>query len=58
LNEWQEEMKRFKHKPINAEERLDFVIKKPAMYHSFIQLQQLFSECHKLYYKLKAIEKK
>ncbi|MEA3319070.1 MAG: hypothetical protein U9Q88_03500 [Bacillota bacterium] len=58
LFDWKKEVERLKWKPINVDERLEFVIKKPEMYHSFIQLQQLYTECAKLFYKMKALEKK
>ncbi|MGM0873956.1 MAG: YpoC family protein [Bacillota bacterium] len=44
-----------KRKPVNCEERLLFVINKPTQYHSFIQLQQLFEELEKIYYKAQAV---
>lgn len=56
LNEWKRELGSLKWKPMNVDERLDFVMKKPELYHSFIQLQQLFTECAKLFYKRKALE--
>ncbi|TYS68435.1 hypothetical protein FZC76_11950 [Sutcliffiella horikoshii] len=58
LTDWKIEVCRLKWKPINVDERLEFVIKKPEMYHSFIQLQQLYTECAKLFYKIKVLEKK
>ncbi|WP_078380222.1 YpoC family protein [Sutcliffiella halmapala] len=57
LQEWQKEVNLLQYKPVNIEERLDFVMKRPELYHAFIQLQQLFSECTKLFYKVKIIEK-
>ncbi|KPB06631.1 YpoC family protein [Bacillus sp. CHD6a] len=58
LTGWKKEVGRLQWKPVNVEERLEFVIKKPEMYHSFIQLQQLYTESAKLFYKMKALEKK
>jgi hypothetical protein len=47
----------FSYKPVNVEERLKFIMQKPEQYHSFIQLQQLFHETEKLFYKRKALDK-
>ncbi|NLP50331.1 YpoC family protein [Bacillus sp. RO1] len=58
LTDLKTEVGRLKWKPINVDERLDFVFKKPEMYHSYIQLQQLYNESAKLFYKMKALEKK
>ncbi|WP_299094134.1 YpoC family protein [uncultured Metabacillus sp.] len=44
-------------KPANCEERLSFIINKPSGYHSFIQLQQLFSEFEKMFSKSLAIKR-
>ena len=46
-----------KHKPINCEERLLFIINKPSLYHSFIQLDQMFKELEKIFYKTLAIKR-
>lgn len=43
-------------KPVNCEERLLFIISKPTQYHAFIQLEQLFSECEKLFAKAIALK--
>ncbi|CAG9622616.1 YpoC family protein [Sutcliffiella rhizosphaerae] len=58
INDWTRDSNLFKWKPVNIEERLDFVIKRPELYHSFIQLQQLYSESTKLFYKKKALDMK
>jgi len=42
-------------KPINVEERLEFIIQKPSHYHSYIQLSELFTEFKKQYYKQQII---
>lgn len=47
LTDWKKEVSKLKWKPINVDERLEFVIKKPEMYHAFIQLQQLYTEDRK-----------
>jgi hypothetical protein len=44
-------------KPVNCEERLLFILNKPTGYHSFIQLQQLFAELEKNFYKTLAIQR-
>jgi hypothetical protein len=44
-------------KPVNCEERLLFVINKPTQYHSFVQLQQLFDELEKIYYKAQTVKR-
>lgn len=58
LTDWEQEIQQLHAKPVNIVERLDFVIKKPEMYHAFIQLQQLFAETSKLFYKMQAIQKR
>ncbi len=57
VNDWKRDVQSLKWKPMNVDERLDFIIKKPELFHSFIQLQQLFTECTKLFYKSKALQK-
>jgi hypothetical protein len=34
-------------KPVNAEERLKFIMDRPALYHSYVQLSELMNEQHK-----------
>ncbi|MGM0834974.1 MAG: YpoC family protein [Bacillota bacterium] len=58
LADWEKEILQLHVIPVNIVERLDFVMKKPEMYHAFIQLQQLFTESSKLFYKLQAIPKR
>lgn len=58
LADWEKEISQLPEIPVNIEERLDFVMKKPELYHSFIQLQQLFTESSKLFYKMQAIQKR
>lgn len=43
------------NKPINLDERLSFIIKKPNQYHSFVQLNELYHELLKLYAKMKIL---
>ncbi|WP_052404788.1 YpoC family protein [Bacillus rubiinfantis] len=45
------------HKPVNLRERLDFIIARPQLYHSFRQLSELMAEMEKLQAK-KMIQKK
>lgn len=46
-----------KCKPINCVERLLFIINKPSQYHSFIQLDQMFKEHEKIFYKTVALKR-
>jgi hypothetical protein len=47
----------FRWQPINVSERVEFIKKRPDLYHSFIQLKELMVEQKKLWYKKMAIEK-
>ncbi|MEH7380751.1 YpoC family protein [Bacillus sp. JJ1533] len=47
-----------KYKPINLEERLLFILKKPNQYHSFVQLNELYHELLKLHVKMKILMNK
>ncbi|MDX8366474.1 YpoC family protein [Cytobacillus sp. IB215665] len=53
----QEPIQQFTYKPINVGERIDFIMKKPHQFHSFIQLCELFQESTKIYYKIIALQK-
>jgi len=44
-------------KPVNVQERLHFIEKKPHLYHSYVQLAELFSEQEKLFAKNMALIK-
>ncbi|MGA9228421.1 MAG: YpoC family protein [Mesobacillus sp.] len=44
-------------KPVNVQERLNFIETKPRLYHSYVQLAELFSEQEKLFAKNKALNK-
>lgn len=44
-------------KPINAGERILFILEGPDHYHSFIQLSQLYEEVEKQFFKQMAIKK-
>ncbi|CAH0345509.1 YpoC family protein [Bacillus sp. CECT 9360] len=58
LRDWKDKLEEFSYKPVNSEERLSFIFSRPALYHSFVQLSQLFTELKKLYSKMKIISKK
>ncbi|WFA07468.1 MULTISPECIES: YpoC family protein [Bacillus] len=49
--------KHFPVKPINWTERLEFILLKPTQYHCFIQLDELFTEMKKQFYKYAAMNK-
>ncbi|PFG05945.1 YpoC family protein [Bacillus sp. es.034] len=55
LENWQSSIGHFSIKPVNVIERLTFIRNNPALYHSFIQLSQLFEEQHKQYAKHQAL---
>jgi hypothetical protein len=44
-----ENLQEFDYKPINFEERISFILKKPHQYHSFVQLNELYHELLKLH---------
>jgi hypothetical protein len=46
------------YKPVNATERLEFILVRPSLYHSFMQMAELFEEMGKLYQKKKAMDAK
>jgi hypothetical protein len=45
-------------KPLNIEERLQFILQSPDHYHSFIQLRQLYEEFEKITVKQQILTKK
>ncbi|NPC92834.1 hypothetical protein HOO54_11475 [Bacillus sp. WMMC1349] len=47
----------FPAKPINWAERLEFILLKPTQYHCFIQLDELFTEMKKQFYKYAVMNK-
>ncbi|MCO4850403.1 YpoC family protein [Bacillus vallismortis] len=49
--------KSFPVKPINWPERVEFILLKPTQYHCFIQLDELFSEMKKHFYKYAAMNR-
>lgn len=44
-----------KTKPVNVEERLDFIVSRPKLFHSFKQLVELFDEQEKQFAKQAAL---
>lgn len=57
LRDWQYYIENLSLKPVNAEERLSFIRQNPKLYHSFVQLKELFQEQHKQIAKDMAINK-
>ena len=51
LKGWEEQVKKLSIQPVNLVERLTFIIQRPALYHSYIQLSELFRELEKHYVK-------
>jgi hypothetical protein len=47
LKEWHLECEKLSLKPVNIQERLCFIRQNPNLYHSFVQLSELFRELHK-----------
>lgn len=47
----------WKYKPVNVKERFEFLLSRPNLYHSFIQLSELMAEMEKQYAKKLVIEK-
>lgn len=57
LQNMDENMWHLQIKPINAGERILFILEGPDHYHSFIQLSQLYEEAEKQFFKQMAIKK-
>ncbi|MFP7230514.1 hypothetical protein SFC70_00800 [Bacillus subtilis] len=56
--DWPELTKKtFPAKPINWAERVEFILLKPTQYHCFIQLDELFTEMQKHFYKYHAMNR-
>ncbi|WP_456274265.1 YpoC family protein [Bacillus sp. AK031] len=53
--DWKEELPKLHVKPVNAGERLEFVFMQPSLFHSYKQLDQLFTEQIKQFAKHLAI---
>lgn len=45
------------YKPMNVEERITFTLERPGLFHSYIQLTELFIEQEKLFFKKIVIKK-
>jgi hypothetical protein len=58
VRRWQEEISALPVKPVNCLERLQFIFDRCDVYHSFIQLCELFEETAKLAYKQISINKR
>ena len=48
---------RFIYKPVNLEERMDFIKSRPGLYHSYRQLSELMIEQEKLFVKSNIVKK-
>lgn len=57
LKHWKEQVDKLKVKPINSAERISFLLERPAHYHSYIQLSELYDELHKQFEKWKVQKK-
>lgn len=53
-----EEIKKLAYKPINAGERVGFLLDQPNQYHSYVQLGELYQELTKIYYKKNRMSQK
>ncbi len=53
---WKESLKDFHAKAVNVEERLEFILLNPKLYHSYVQLAELMTEQYKQYCKLEALK--
>ncbi|MCZ0754486.1 hypothetical protein M4I42_02720 [Anoxybacillus sp. J5B_2022] len=58
VREWEKEVEALALKPVNVVERLQFIFARCDLYHSFIQLSELFAETEKLYFKKLVMMKK
>lgn len=47
-----EKVQQFDFKPVNVQERLEFIISRPILYHSFVQLSELINEQEKHFTKM------
>ncbi|RFU68462.1 hypothetical protein D0469_12040 [Peribacillus saganii] len=57
LSAWPASLTEISFKPVNAAERLDFILARPLLYHSYKQLSELMLELEKQYYKKIALQK-
>ncbi|MGG3689143.1 YpoC family protein [Caldifermentibacillus hisashii] len=58
LKNLQEKLVLFEAKPVNIVERLQFLMQRPTLYHSFIQLSELMIEQEKIFYKYMVMKKR
>lgn len=58
LKNLHEKLVLFEAKPVNIGERLQFLMQRPTLYHSFIQLSELMIEQEKIYYKYLVMKKR
>ncbi|WP_227395303.1 YpoC family protein [Jeotgalibacillus aurantiacus] len=56
--DWESELDHLEVKIVNPKERIQFVLKRPAVYFSFIQLDEMMTEMHKMAAKKVAMKKK
>ncbi|WP_409288906.1 YpoC family protein [Peribacillus sp. SCS-37] len=54
---WEEKLISFSALPINAAERIQFIMMRPYSYHAYKQLDSLFIETEKIYYKRQVMKK-
>ncbi|WP_409298125.1 YpoC family protein [Peribacillus sp. SCS-26] len=57
LQGWEEKLKSFSALPMNVSERIQFIMLRPYSYHAYKQLDSLFLETEKIYYKRQVIKK-
>ncbi|MBB6175580.1 hypothetical protein HNQ82_000390 [Anoxybacillus tengchongensis] len=48
---WEKEVELLPLSPLNVVDRLSFIFARPILHHSFVQLDELFTELMKLFYK-------
>jgi hypothetical protein len=58
LSNLTQEIKKLPHKPMNAGERVGFLLDQPNQYHSYVQLSELYQELEKIYYKMLTMKKR
>ncbi|MDT8859969.1 hypothetical protein N0O92_06965 [Alkalihalobacillus sp. MEB130] len=51
-----DDVKSLLYKPVNCEERLEFILNAPIKYPSFVQLKSMYQELNKKYAKVKVLE--
>ncbi|WLR53057.1 hypothetical protein LC040_09280 [Bacillus tianshenii] len=57
-SQWKNVVASFSYKPVNIEERFEFILMRPAHHHAFTQLEQLYTELEKQAQKCFIYEKK